>query len=288
MVPFFMSLQSTILKGLESFLSKRIENFIRARTKVREALFFQTFEARDTDVYISTFFKSGTTWMQMILYQMFTHGNMDFEHIYEVSPWLINEAGGKDGAERINKLNNPRIFKAHEPYEEFDPKNKNKFIHVYRDGKDVAVSLYHHRKNYKDPNETLDQIFESYFTGGTYNWFTYTKQWLENKDRFNILYVNYADLKNNFEETILDIARFLEVNVTEEMLTRIKERSSFEFMKANETKFGEQAQAQKIYNQFIRKGNLGDGEQLSEIQKKAFSVIYGKELLNLTKQRRLH
>ena len=283
-----MSIQSNILKGLESFLSKRMENFARARTRVREALFFQTFEPRDEDIYITTYFKSGTTWMQMILYQMFTDGNMDFEHIYDVSPWLINEAGKKDGADRINKLGNPRVFKAHEPYKEFDPENKNKFIHVYRDGKDVAVSLYHHRKNYNDPDETLDKIFESYFTGGSYNWFKYTKEWLENKSQFNIFYVNYADLKNNFDETVLKVAEFLEVNINDHMLTRIKERSSFEFMKAHETKFGEQPQTQKIYNQFIRNGNLGDGEQLSERQKQAYKTIYAKELLNLAKQRRLN
>lgn len=265
-----------------------MENFARARTRVREALFFQTFEPRDEDIYITTYFKSGTTWMQMILYQMFTDGNMDFEHIYDVSPWLINEAGKKDGADRINKLGNPRVFKAHEPYKEFDPENKNKFIHVYRDGKDVAVSLYHHRKNYNDPDETLDKIFESYFTGGSYNWFKYTKEWLENKSQFNIFYVNYADLKNNFDETVLKVAEFLEVNINDHMLTRIKERSSFEFMKAHETKFGEQPQTQKIYNQFIRNGNLGDGEQLSERQKQAYKTIYAKELLNLAKQRRLN
>jgi hypothetical protein len=283
-----MSIQSNILRSIESFLSKRIENFIVARTKVREALFFQTFEPRDTDIYIATYFKSGTTWMQMILYQLLTDGNMEFEHIYSVSPWLINEAGKKDGADRINSLDKPRVFKAHEPYEEFEPKNKNKFIYVYREGKDVAVSLYHHRKNYNDSGETLDQVFESYFTGGSYNWFRYNKDWLENKNKFNILYVNYADLKNNFEETIQQIAGFLHVNIDEELITRIKERSSFEFMKAHETKFGEQAQTQKKYDQFIRKGNLGDGDQLNESQKQAYNGIFKKELERLAKRHNLH
>lgn len=282
-----MSFQSTILKSLDSFLSKRIENFIRARTKVREALFFQTFEPRDSDIYISTYFKSGTTWMQMILYQLLTDGDMEFEHIYDVSPWLINEAGFSEGANRINRLESPRVFKAHEPYKEFDPENRNKFIHVYRDGRDVAVSLYHHRKNYNDPNETLDKVYSSYFAGGSYNWFTYTKEWLENKNKFNILYVNYADLKNSFDESLTQIASFLEVDLDPEKLSRVKQRSSFDYMKANETKFGEQPKIQKIYDQFIRKGNIGEGEQLSEAHKQLFQSSYNKELKELATKRKL-
>src|SRR5688572_22781696 len=40
------------------------------------------------DIFIVTYPKSGTTWLQMIVYQLTTDGAMDFGHIDEVSPFL--------------------------------------------------------------------------------------------------------------------------------------------------------------------------------------------------------
>lgn len=40
-----------------------------------------TFETLPDDIYISTYPKSGTTLMQMIVYQLTTDGRMDFLHI---------------------------------------------------------------------------------------------------------------------------------------------------------------------------------------------------------------
>jgi hypothetical protein len=44
------------------------------------------FGQRDSDIYVVSYPRSGTTLMQMILYQMTTDGDMGFKHIYDVSP----------------------------------------------------------------------------------------------------------------------------------------------------------------------------------------------------------
>lgn len=231
-------MKTKLLLFIKKILIALTSRFATMAKDIEQYLYFDKLDLRESDIYIVTFLKSGTTWMQMILYQMFTDGEIDFEHIYDVSPWVTNESiNGKD-PERINKLSNPRIFKSHDPYKKFDSSAKNKIIYVYRNPVDTAYSLYHHRKNYNNSKETIDDTLQKFFSDKEeYNWFTFTKAWLENKYRLNVYYVKYEDLKNNFDETLIDIANFLGVVLNEEKMFRIKERSSFQFMKQYEDKF---------------------------------------------------
>lgn len=235
------------------------------------------FQEREDDIYVATFLKSGTTWMQMILHQLVGEGGADFDHIYDVAPWIKNEAFLGKSAERVNNLPSPRIIKTHDPYDKFDEKVKGRFIFVYRNGRDVAVSLYYHIKHYENPNVTFDENFDKYFKGSEYNWFSFNKKWLRNEHQFSILYVAYEDLKNDFDNTIQKIATYLKVELTAEKLAKVAKYTSFEFMKEHETKFGERPQKidQRVFNQFIRKGKTGEGDKyLNEAQNKEFDLQF--------------
>lgn len=67
------------LEHLEKAHSEIHDTLITARMKK----LMQDFGARETDIYVVTFPKSGTTLMQMIIYQLTTQGNMDFQHLYD-------------------------------------------------------------------------------------------------------------------------------------------------------------------------------------------------------------
>src|SRR5207249_11559783 len=73
------------------------------------------FVPRTDDVFIVTYPRSGTTWMQMILYQLTTDGNMDFTHIAEYCPWFEKSLRSARGFETRPS---PRLFKSHLPYRE--------------------------------------------------------------------------------------------------------------------------------------------------------------------------
>lgn len=246
---------------------------------VRELKFFQyclKFGQRHDDIYICTFAKSGTTLMQMMLYQMTTRGEIDFDHIYDVSPWIRNDAFR--GRPPLN-FPSPRIIKSHDPYTKFDSGTRGRFIHIIREGKDVAVSLYHQNKNYNNPDLKFEETFKRAFVRrGDTNWFTYNRKWFENKKKFNVLYLKYEDILQDKERAIFKLAEFLSIDLTAEVVSRILERSSFEFMKQHEEKFGEQP-VERVYNQFIRKGKPGDGDEyLNEKQKKFYNDQFGKQL----------
>src|ERR1019366_6253139 len=81
---------------LYSQCARRASGFLRrssrALTKVAHRLSRLggglLFVPRPNDIYIVSYPRSGTTWLQMILYQLTTDGNMDFDHITEFVPFF--------------------------------------------------------------------------------------------------------------------------------------------------------------------------------------------------------
>ena len=271
----------SFLKILLRWFEKIYKNAEAGIINIRHQLYFMDFEERESDVFVVTYLKSGTTWMQVILHNMLTDGNMDFNHIYDVSPWPKNQSFQNEPVENINKLPAPRILKSHDEYDFFNEGMKGKIIYVIRDGKDVAVSLFHHNKNYLDPELTFDGNFEEFFTKekAAMNWFKYNHEWLENKRNLPVLYVSYEQLTNDFDTALQRIANYLHVELNEDMVSRIKKYASFEYMKTHESKFGQVAlvDTKKVYNQFIRNGKIGEGnEQMNTKQKEYFDSRFNQ------------
>jgi hypothetical protein len=241
---------------------------------------------RDSDIYVSTYTRSGTTWMQMILYQLTTDGNMDFDHIYDVSPWFYYSARWSI----IPTCSpDPRILKTHDYYNFYDANTKGKFVYVIRDGKDVIVSFYHHKINVKGYTGTFEEHFDEcvnadYYNcvnGDYYNWFEHVKGWLENKNNFPILYVKYESLKNDFDNEVKRIIDFCDIPVNDSILKRTKERTNFTFMKKCSSQLGPPRKP-KSHHQFIRKGLIGEGSQrLTNKQKDMFSKKFHETLGHL-------
>ena len=249
----------------------------KAVIKLKYLKYQNEFGEQDDDIYIVTYPKSGTTLMQMILYQLTTDGNMDFEHIYDVPPWIKN-----DSLLGIppRKLKSPRLIKSHDLYKEFPATTKEKFIYIHRDGKDCAVSNWYQEINYR----TTDLEFEKYilkFLNKQYNWFTFTMDWFENKRNLPILYLHYEDLINKFEYSINKVVNFLQLSSENIDMKRVYNRTRIEFMKKYETKFGDKpSKADKIYTEFIRKGKTGEGKKkFPENFSKAFDIAYKKNIL---------
>lgn len=245
-------------------------------------LYRMAFGQRDDDIYLVTYPKSGTTMMQVILYQLCTNGKgpMDFHHIYDVAPWVSNDAFlGRP----VRELPSPRIIKSHEHYQDYEKGTKGRFIYVYRNGMDVAVSLFHQNKNYNNPNLTFEKSFENFMTKNKQNWFNHLSDWFKNKHKFPILYLRYEDLLVNKREQIEKIVEFLNLEIDDAAIEKALEFSSFEYMKEHEEKFGVQPpdMSKKVFDQFIRNGKYGEGDEvLSDEQKSLFEKRLNKNLGN--------
>jgi hypothetical protein len=231
------------------------------------------FAPRPDDVYLASYARSGTTWLQMILYQLTTDGNMDFEHITGPVPYFERAiAQGRD----LSGLPSPRIFKTHLRYREL-PKGPYKRIYIARNGKDVLVSCYYFFRAHSPFKGSFDEFFRKFMVGNVPpgSWFRHVAEWSAHAADANVLFLRYEDLVSDFERTLKRIAAFLECPMSPEKYAAIAERSSFQFMKQHEDKFGflQEVMLENGFTGegFIRQGKTGAGkEHLSPSQEAIF------------------
>jgi peroxiredoxin len=244
------------------------------------------FVPRPDDVFVVTYPRSGTTWLQMILYQLTTDGNMDFPHIAQHCPWFERSMHSGCGFENRSS---PRIFKSHLPYRQI-PKGPGRYIYVVRDGRDVAVSYYNLYRNYNQYEGTFEDFFKLFIRGKVHygSWFEHVEAWRKHRHDLNVLFLSYEELSRDLEGCIRRIIAFCHFDVAPEKLPRILERCSFAFMKQHEAKFDPALEmlweGGTQLNGFLRVGRAGEGvRELSKAQRTRFEQVLGghEELTNM-------
>lgn len=233
------------------------------------------FVPRSDDIYIVTYPRSGTTWLQMILYQLTTNGNMNFTHISQYIPWL--ERALLTGR-RLNHLPSPRVFKTHWHLSKIK-RWPGKAIYVYRDGKDVAVSYFHFYRVYLGFDGAFEEFFDLFLSGRVQYgaWFQHVRDARQYRSEPNTFFLKYENLIDHPDDSIKDIVKFCGLDATQEEYSRAIERSSFEFMSEHETKFDHSTEIwwERIQTRgrFMRSGKVGDWKnQLNSDQKAAFDL----------------
>jgi hypothetical protein len=234
------------------------------------------FRPRPDDVYLASYARSGTTWLQMIVYQLTTDGSMDFTHITDPIPYLERALStGRD----LEKVPSPRIFKTHFRYKKL-PKGPYRRIYIARNGKDVLVSCFYFFRAHSPFKGTFDQFFKNFMVGNVQSgsWFRHVAEWSAHAADRNVLFIRYEDLVNHFERTVRRIAAFLDIPLSAETYARVAERSSFSFMKQHEEKFGFLQEVLREFGftggDFIRQGKSGSGkEHLSPEQGAMFDQL---------------
>jgi hypothetical protein len=253
-VPVRAQLAKWLRKGAQ------YSNGLSAWLSLRSGLL--AFQSRPDDVYLASYARSGTTWLQMIVYQLTTDGNMDFNHITEPIPYFERALMmGRD----LGRLPSPRIFKTHMRYKKL-PQVPCKRIYIARNGKDVLVSCFHFFRDHSTFKGTFDEFFASFMAGvvPSGSWFRHVAEWSAHAADPNVLYVRYEDLVNHFEPTLRRIAAFLDRPIPADKYSSVAERCSFRFMKQHEEKF---AFVQEVMLEhgftgegFIREGKTGSGK----------------------------
>src|SRR6476620_10468462 len=97
------------------------------------------FVPRPTDVVIAPFAKCGTTWLQQMVHSLRTGGDLDFDDVSRVVPWIetAQDLGLDLDAEQRGE---PRAFKSHLSYDQVPADAR--YIVSIRDPRDALVSAY--------------------------------------------------------------------------------------------------------------------------------------------------
>ena len=233
------------------------------------------FQARPTDVLITTAPKAGTTWMQQILFQLKTGGDTTFEDIDKVVPWLEFPRTDKSAHQQLQNyelMEEPRIFKTHCTYQQTPGVNVARIILSSRDPRDCCVSFYHHMMSLKDEAliklkierpGSFDDYFESWMSFSA--WYRNVKSWWPHINNKNLLWLRYEDMVNNLEPCLDRILAFLNWTLDQSAKPMVLEYCSFAWMKQHSGKFFTRFDNGKsMFNSdgFIRKGQVGDHKNL--------------------------
>src|SRR5215210_290399 len=237
---------STVLKGLG-----------QARYWVDYRLALARHQSRPDDLFIVSYPKSGTTLLQMLLYQMTTDGSLEFSHIDQVVPWFeVSILRGEE--RRISALPSPRIFKSH-ALGGMLPRG-SRIIYIARDARDVAVSAWHHDRLMGGMDE-FQKYVDAFLQGrgGHGSWFKHIRSWWAYRRDKNFLFLTYEEVTRDLAGTARRVASFAGYPLREEDLPRIVERCSLAFMKQHSRKFDPRYMQLALEGEFIRKGAVGEG-----------------------------
>lgn len=197
-----------------------------------------SFQARASDIFINSYPKSGTTWLQQIVHGLRSRGDMRFEEITAVVPWL--ETALDMGIDiHGEQFADPRAYKIHLPLT-MVPKG-GKTITVVRDPKDVVVSQYHFWSGwfFEAGSVTTSEIVDVMFVPrtGPFNYWDHLLDWWSQRDSENLLVLCYEQMKEDFPATLERIARFIGCQLDDELRDIVLRQSTIEFMRDHNSQF---------------------------------------------------
>lgn len=246
-----------------------------------------TFKARQSDVFICTYVKAGTTWTQQIVTNL-VHGGSTSKKYGEVVPWLEALCATKILPEReapgwtlesVDSAVGPRYFKSHANVRDLPGgASTPKVIVIARNPKDTIVSLYHHAKNkpeFEFAEGTFDDFLRVFISGNAENgsWFSHVVEWHQKAatNPSQYLFLKYEDMKHDPVAATRKIADLIGVNAEPDVIQRAVQNSTMSAMKSNKNA--------NIGLGHLRKGEIGKWrETFTVAQSELFDEVYKKKM----------
>ncbi|KAL3076341.1 hypothetical protein niasHS_013612 [Heterodera schachtii] len=178
-----------------------------------------------TDVFVCTYPKCGTTWIQHICSQLLynnEYGPGQGKELCFTSPMIE-----RLGAEFCDSLKYPRLLKTHFSWANLPKRHlqqsatttngtaQPKYIFAVRNPKDCCVSYFHHNRNFKIyewAHGKFDDFFELFLEGRLMafgDYFEHLLSWLPHLSDANVLFLKYEDMLNDLEGSVRKIGHFL-------------------------------------------------------------------------------
>lgn len=216
---------------------------------------------RPTDLVITPFGKSGTTWTQQIVHTLRTGGDMDFDDISRVIPWIeMSPSLGLDlDAEQRAA---PRAFKSHLTADDV-PKG-GRYINVMRAPGDVLVSNFKFMEGWFFETGSIgieEYARETFLKSRGY--FAHLKSWWTRRNDEDVLFLAYEKMLKDSRGTITRIAEFAGIPLDASLLAKAEEHSSIEFMLEYRDRFDDAMMRSKLE----RDGALPKGSDSAKVRK---------------------
>lgn len=229
--------------GLELKVIRKMGAATFTEEKKREA--FGDYQAKEYDVFVTVYSKSGTNWLLQATQQIISHSQAEYDHIHDLVAWPEGPFPGIIPLENLSPIDlfpeRLRVIKTALPADYVPYNDASKYISVIRDPKEVVVSSYHFFKGTFGVSDKLGiGEFVDLFTSSEYlrgSWAVHTDSFWRMRDRSNVLVLLFGEMKKDPDAALEKIRAFLEVDLSPEVMELVIKRSSFQYMREHESQF---------------------------------------------------
>lgn len=175
---------------------------------IRSALAYQPLPG---DVFVVGYPKSGTTWMQHIVYNIFCGGTDPKDATeFTLRTSILELLGG----EYVKTLPRPVAIRNYFPFHLQNFSKDAKYVYMCRNPYDTCVSFYHHMKHrpeYHFEAGTFEQFLDMFHAGKVEfgDYFNHLTSWYAHRNEPNVFLVTYENLRTNTRQWVTRIADFL-------------------------------------------------------------------------------
>lgn len=234
-----------VLLPLTKLFGRRWPRFM-SRGLTRMLMRFPSYVPSVHDVFVCSYFKSGTNWTMQVAVQIAYRGRGEFAHIHDLVPWPdmapraryavpLDDDGPRCSAPTGLRVIKTHLSTAHVPYSP-----EARYVCVVRDPKDVFVSGYHFTRAHV--GMLMPSVAD--WLAATLSPDTPLGSWAEHlagywrlRDRPNVLFLTYESMRADLPGTVDRIAALMGVALSPDERAAVIERSSFAYMKTIGAKF---------------------------------------------------
>lgn len=260
------------------------------------------FRPKPRDIFIATYPKCGTTWMQQIVLLLLHQGKPDavkpHPELQTQAPWLeacylrTRRFGGpcpyldSEMLRCVEKHGGRRVFKTHAPIQ-LAPAGEYDVVYVARNPKDCCNSFFAHLTslpNYEYTGDFDHFVHDAFLQGKCEfgSWLDHHVGWW---GRPRVHYVFFENLKSDFRNEVARLALFLGLTETfdERVLDSVVSASSFETMRERTMKMSKNASMPEATSRFRNGGKCGawrveSGGKLTDAHESAIDETFLSKL----------
>ena len=199
------------------------------------------------DVFIVTQMRSGTTWMQHLVYEILMRGEGDLVEngrtLNAVSPWLESVIGVPvEDAPTVGAERPSRVIKTHFPVSLCPRSMESKYVYVARHPASCFASCVDFLvENLGPAAPSLDAV-ERWFCSESMWWGSWPSHvdgwWSRSLQEGSVLFVRYEAMLESLPEVVAEIAAFLGVApLSETEMRLVCGKGSFGYMKQHKEVF---------------------------------------------------
>ncbi|KAJ4791622.1 Sulfotransferase [Rhynchospora pubera] len=284
------------------------EDYLRGVLTIQEH-----FTSRPNDLFVASYPKSGTTWLKALIFATMTRKKYPLDQnpllVYNPHQCIvyIDKHCSLGRSRIVEAIPSPRVLSTHIPYSILPDSitgSDCRMIYVWRDPKDVIVSLWHFaQKVYEGtPNlPSFSESFELFCEGKSYFgpiWNHIIEYWQESKRKpEKVLFLKYEDMLEEPIKYARILAKFIgcpysEAEEKQGVIEQVVGLCSFEKLKdleVNKRGSGTILDGNFSFAAFFRKGMVGDwrNHMTSEMAQRLDGIVAekfkeaGLEMINM-------